>query len=41
METFGPLLLSKPQNLKLVGRLSRDDWNGRNDVQFQIEDVAV
>lgn len=42
METpMGPLLLSKPQNLKIVGRLSRDDWNGRNDVQFQIEDVAV
>ena len=38
---LGPALLRKPQNVKLAGRLSRDDWNGQNGVQFQIEDMAV
>lgn len=36
----GQALLSGQGGLSIVGRLKADDWNGRKDVQFEIEDVA-
>lgn len=39
---LGDLLMDRNAGpLHLVGRLKADDWQGRNDVQFQIEDAAV
>lgn len=38
---LGDALLHSKGPVKVVGKLSRDDWNGRNDVQFQLEDIAA
>lgn len=37
---LGQALLSGAGGLNVAGRLRADDWNGRRDVQFEIEDVA-
>jgi single-stranded-DNA-specific exonuclease len=37
---LGRRLLSSPASMHLVGRLKPDDWQGREGVQFEIEDGA-
>jgi single-stranded-DNA-specific exonuclease len=37
---LGRRLLAAGPSVHLVGRLKRDDWNGRSGVQLEIEDVA-
>lgn len=37
---LGQALLSEQGGLSVVGRLKPDDWNGRNGVQFEIDDIA-
>jgi single-stranded-DNA-specific exonuclease len=37
---LGRRLLSSPASLHLAGRLKPDDWQGREGVQFEIEDAA-
>jgi single-stranded-DNA-specific exonuclease len=34
------LLASRGKTIHVVGRLRRDDWNGRVRVQLEIEDAA-
>jgi single-stranded-DNA-specific exonuclease len=36
----GRRLMSGGGGLMVAGRLKADDWNGRNGVQFEIEDIA-
>ncbi|MEM7072118.1 MAG: single-stranded-DNA-specific exonuclease RecJ [Pseudomonadota bacterium] len=41
-QAWGDVLSNPPATgLYLYGRLSRDNWQGREDVQFMIEDVAL
>jgi len=37
---LGKALLAGQGGLSVAGRLKADDWNGRNGVQFEIEDVS-
>ncbi|HYD44413.1 MAG TPA: single-stranded-DNA-specific exonuclease RecJ, partial [Phenylobacterium sp.] len=37
---MGERLLASGGALHVAGRLKFDDWNGRESVQFEIEDVA-
>ena len=38
---LGKRLISADSSLHLAGRLKADDWNGRQGVQFEIEDAAA